>query len=112
MTDSSVGNLLRALNELQRSLQAMQIALVEFEADLLRQSSSGLEEKQRPAEESGSELLSILEVCQELGMGKSWVYRRLKSGEIPSIKLGHNIKVKRSDLEQYIQHQPYQTPSR
>jgi excisionase family DNA binding protein len=113
MTDASVGNLLRALNELQRSLQAMQTALVEFEADLLRQSSLALEEKQRPAEQqSGSGLLSILEVCQELGMGKSWVYRRLKSGEIPSIKLGHNIKVKRSDLEQYIQHQPYQTPSR
>jgi excisionase family DNA binding protein len=36
-------------------------------------------------------------------MGKSWVYRRLKSREIPSIKLGHNIKVKREDLEQYPQ---------
>ena len=111
MTDASVGNLLRALNELQRSLQAMQTALVEFDADLLRQSSSGLEEKQRPAEESGSGLLSISEVCQELGMGKSWVYRRLKSGEIPSIKLGHNSKVKRSDLEQYIKRQRYQAPS-
>ncbi len=36
-------------------------------------------------------------------MGKSWVYRRLKSREIPFIKLGHNIKVKREDLEQYPQ---------
>jgi excisionase family DNA binding protein len=110
MTDASVENLLRTLNELQRSLQAMQTALVEFDADLLRQSSSGLEEKQRPAEESGSGLLSISEVCQELGMGKSWVYHRLKSGEIPSIKLGNNIKVKRSDLEQYLESQRYQPP--
>ena len=38
-------------------------------------------------------------------MGKSWVYRRLKSGEIPSIKLGHNIKVKREDLHQYLESQ-------
>jgi excisionase family DNA binding protein len=43
-------------------------------------------------------------------MGKSWVYRRLKSGEIPSVKLGHNIKVKRQDLQQYIESQ-YSEPS-
>jgi excisionase family DNA binding protein len=85
----------------------MQTALVEFEGDLLRQSSS------RPAEQqSGLGLLSISEVCQELGMGKSWVYSRLKSGEIPSIKLGNNIKVKRSDLEQYLERQRYQAPNR
>ena len=111
MTDSSVGNLLRTLNALQRALESVRTALIEFEGDLLRQYSS-LPEEQRLEEQSGLELLSISEVCQELGMGKSWVYRRLKSGEIPSIKLGHNIKVKRSDLEQYIQRQPYQTPGR
>jgi excisionase family DNA binding protein len=110
MTDSSVETLLRTLNELQRALQAMQTALVEFEGDLLRQSSARPEEKQRPAEESGLGLLSISEVCQKLGMGKSWVYRRLKSGEIPSIKLGNNIKVKRPDLEQYLESQRYQPP--
>ena len=43
-------------------------------------------------------------------MGKSWVYRRLKSGEVPSVKLGHNIKVKREDLEQYLEDQRYQPP--
>lgn len=59
----------------------------------------------------GSDLLSIPEVCQELGMGKSWVYRRLKSGEIPSIKLGHNIKIKREDLERYLESQRYQPSS-
>ncbi len=64
----------------------------------------------RPLERKGLDLLSIPEVCQELGMGKSWVYRRLKSGEIPSIRLGHNIKVKRQDLNQYIESQ-YSEPS-
>ena len=49
------------------------------------------------------ELLTIEDVCQELGMGKSWVYKRLKSAEIRSVKLGHNIKVKREDLEQYLE---------
>jgi excisionase family DNA binding protein len=36
-------------------------------------------------------------------MGKSWVYRRLRSGEIPSVKLGRSIKVKRADLEEYLE---------
>jgi excisionase family DNA binding protein len=41
-------------------------------------------------------------------MGKSWVYRRIKSGEIPSVKLGRSIKVKREDLEEYLESQRYQ----
>ena len=49
------------------------------------------------------DLLSIPEPCQEPGMGKSWVYRRLRSGEIPSVKLGRSIKVKRADLEEYLE---------
>ena len=65
----------------------------------------------RPQERKGLELLSIPEVCQELGMGKSWVYRRIQSGEIPSVKLGRNIKVRREDLEGYLDAQRYQPTS-
>ena len=36
-------------------------------------------------------------------MGKSWVHHRLKSGEIPNIRLGNNIKVRRKDLEEYLE---------
>ena len=43
------------------------------------------------------------EVYQRLGMSKSWVYQRIKSGEIPSVKLGHNIRVRREDLEGYLE---------
>jgi excisionase family DNA binding protein len=43
-------------------------------------------------------------------MGKSWVYKRLKSGEIPSVKLGRSIKVKYEDLEQYLESQRYHPP--
>jgi len=38
-------------------------------------------------------------------MGKSWVYTRIRSGEIPSVTLGHNIKVRREALEEYLQSQ-------
>ena len=57
------------------------------------------------------DLLSIPELCQGLGMGKSWVYRRLRSGEISSVKLGSSIKVKREDLEEYLESRRYQPSS-
>ncbi len=41
-------------------------------------------------------------------MGKSWTYRRIKSGEIPSVKLGRSIKVRREDLEEYLESRRYQ----
>ena len=111
-SDSSVRNLLRTLHNLQRANQAMQTALVEFEEDFLEEDflkrSSLRPDDQRPEEQRGLGLLSMAEVCQELGMGKSWIYHRVKSGEIPSIKVGHNIKVKCADLEQYLEKQRYQ----
>ena len=72
---------------------------MEFEEALDREATN------RPDGRKGLNLLSIPEVCQELGMGKSWVYRRIRSGEIPSVKLGHNIKVRREDLERYLEAQ-------
>ena len=69
-------------------------------------------DSRRQEEENGHhqrELLSIKEVCEELGMGKSWVYHRLRSGEIPSIKLGGAVKVKREDLITFIENQPYRS---
>ena len=32
-------------------------------------------------------------------MGKTWVYGRIQSREIPSVKLEHKIKVRREELE-------------
>jgi excisionase family DNA binding protein len=41
-------------------------------------------------------------------MSRSWIYRRIQSAEIPSVKLGGNIKVRREDLEGYLEAQRYQ----
>jgi excisionase family DNA binding protein len=48
------------------------------------------------------QLLSVSEIGELLGMGRSWVYQQIKSGEIPSVQLGGSVKVKREDLEEYI----------
>jgi excisionase family DNA binding protein len=98
-----------ALETHHRSLEELESALIEFDEAL-----SGREERperpqaqQQGAADRGLDLLSITDVCRELGMGKSWVYRRIQSGEIPSVKLGRNIKVRREDLEGYLKDQRY-----
>lgn len=58
-----------------------------------------------------SQLLSTEQLCEELGMSKSWVYRRLRSGEIPSVRLGKVLKVKRTDLDTYLRDHRYRAPT-
>jgi excisionase family DNA binding protein len=62
---------------------------------------------QQEEQRSGVKLLSIAQLCQDLGMGKSWLYRRLRSGEIPSVRLECTIKVRREELEGYLQRPHY-----
>jgi excisionase family DNA binding protein len=107
---TSLQQLRQALDDLRQALEGVESALIEFEEQAL---GEGGEQGAQRLQRGGTdfELLSIPDVCQQLGMGKSWVYKRLKSGEIPSIKLGHNIKVKREDLEQYLAGRRYQPSS-
>jgi excisionase family DNA binding protein len=91
----------QALNDLHKALEGFESALLEFEETL-----EGEKQKRFQAGK-GLELLSISEVCQELGMGKSWVYKKIKSGDIPSVKLGRTIKVPRRDLEEYLKERRY-----
>jgi excisionase family DNA binding protein len=88
---------------LRQALEDAESALIEYEETLGEYPSSTV----RPQSRTGLELLSIPKVCQELGMGKSWVYQRIRSGEIPSIKMGHNIKVRREALDGYLERHPY-----
>ena len=99
----------QALDAHRKALEELESILLEFEGTL--DAGEVPERPQEEGQEEGGgdfELLSIPQVCQALGMGKSWTYRRLKSGEIPSMKLGRNIKVKRQDLEEYLESRRYQ----
>ena len=100
----------QALESHYRSLEGLERALIGFEEALTGQEErpERPQTKQEGAAAGGLDLLSIPEVCKELGMGKSWVYRHIQSGEIPSVKLGRNIKVRREDLERYLEAQRYQ----
>ncbi len=100
-------------HRLKQTFEALRQALEETESALLELEETFFDKEshaaRRPQEEprGQKDLLSVTEVCQELGMGKSWVHHRLKSGEIPNIRLGNNIKVRRGDLEGYLESSRY-----
>jgi excisionase family DNA binding protein len=100
------------IRNLRQALATCRRALEEFESAL-----QGLEEvpdeKENAPERSlnghlngqNLRLLSLPEVCQELGEERGVVRQRLTSGEIPSLKLGRTLKVRQPDLEEYIRGQ-------
>ena len=102
-TTPSPQRLEQALEAFVEGLEGLEGALLRFEEALLE-----LEEG-APVHQNGQNprLLSPSEVCEELGADRAWVYRRLRSGEILSLKLGNAIKVRRKDLEEYMKDQQH-----
>ncbi len=56
-----------------------------------------------PRTEETKKLLSAEELAQELGVGRTTAYALLWSGQIPSMKIGRLRKVRREDVEAFIQ---------
>jgi excisionase family DNA binding protein len=48
-------------------------------------------------------LLSPKEVRQLLGLGRTYTYQLLATGAIPSVRIGRLRKVRRVDLEKFIE---------
>src|SRR5215203_3211754 len=104
------------LEGLEGAVQRFEEALLELEEGALKEGAleegaleegaleEGALEEGAPVQQNGqsSRLLSPSEVCQKLEADRASVYRRLRSGEIPSLKLGSALKVRREDLEGYM----------
>jgi excisionase family DNA binding protein len=84
------------LERIQQAFEAQRRALQALEEAVLQ----GFEKQSR---DGNHPLLSVQEVSEQLGMGRSWVYNQIRSGELPSVQLGGTVKIMREDLEQYIQ---------
>ena len=56
-----------------------------------------------PVYKRSLQLLSVREVARLLGMGRSWVYQQISIGELPGVHLGGSVKVRRADLEAYVE---------
>jgi excisionase family DNA binding protein len=106
-TTPSTKRLEQALETFVEDLEGLEHQVLKFEEALLELEEGALEEE---APENGrgqntTRLLSPSEVCQELGEVGTVVYRRLRSGEITSLKLGHALKVRWADLQEYMKGQ-------
>jgi excisionase family DNA binding protein len=95
-----------AFEALRQALEDAESALLELEQTLFEQKKH-VRGALEPRGQEEEDLLSILEVCQQIGMSKSWVHKRIKSGEIPSIRLGNNIKVRPKELQEYLESSRY-----
>ena len=56
-----------------------------------------------PQTEETKKLLSAEELAQELGVGRTTAYALLWSGQIPSMKVGRLRKIRREDVEAFIE---------
>jgi len=50
----------------------------------------------------GERLLKPAEVAEILQVSKALAYNLLKRGEIPTVRIGATVRVRREDLEKYI----------
>ena len=50
----------------------------------------------------GERLLKPAEVAEILQVSKALAYNLLKRGEIPTVRFGSTVRVKREDLDRYI----------
>jgi len=103
---SHLRNLRQALETCRRTLEEFESALQEF--DEVPDKKVPDEKEKAPGRSLNGQnlrLLSLPEVCQELEEERAMVYQRLRSGEIPSVKLGRTLKVRQPDLKEYIKDQ-------
>jgi excisionase family DNA binding protein len=53
------------------------------------------------------EYLKVPEVAQELRIGRSRAYELVANGKIPALKIGRSVRVRRRDLESWLESQRY-----
>lgn len=51
------------------------------------------------------QLLTVAEVADLLRVSTMTVYRLIRSGELPAVRVGRNYRVRRRDLDSYLQEQ-------
>jgi len=50
----------------------------------------------------GEPLLTVGEVARTMRVSNMTVYRLVKSGQLPAIRVGKNYRIRRTDVERYL----------
>ncbi len=48
-------------------------------------------------------LMTVPEIAKLLRTSKMNIYRLIRRGELPAIRIGHKLRVRRSDLKSYLE---------
>ena len=59
--------------------------------------------------ESAARLLEVEDVANILGMRTDWVYREVRAGRLPHIRLGRAVRFRRESIEAWIQSREHGT---
>jgi len=51
---------------------------------------------------SGGALLTVAEVAAAMRVSNMTVYRLIKGGELPAVRVGHNYRIREGDVERYL----------
>ncbi len=55
----------------------------------------------------GDRLLMVREVAELMRVSNMTVYRLIKAGDLPAIRVGKNFRIRRSDVEGYLGDRSY-----
>ncbi len=50
----------------------------------------------------GATLLTVAEVASSMRVSTMTVYRLIKSGDLPAVRVGHNYRVRGAEVERYL----------
>ncbi len=51
---------------------------------------------------AGGMLLTVAEVAASVRVSKMTVYRLIKGGDLPAVRVGKNFRIRESDVERYL----------
>lgn len=54
------------------------------------------------SEGAGDQLLTVSEVAGDLRVSNMTVYRLIRGGQLPALRVGRNYRIRRADLEAYL----------
>lgn len=57
--------------------------------------------------ENEQDFISLNQLQEILGIGRTKAYELVASGELPAIRVGRAIRVRRADLNRWAEHQSY-----
>lgn len=55
------------------------------------------------SEVPGDHLLTVSEVAADLRVSNMTVYRLIRGGQLPALRVGRNYRIRQADLEAYLQ---------